>query len=49
MTAFDPAGVQAHHADRFPDRPCLMWGDNCPEFVATMFAVGRDSTGRAGS
>jgi acyl-CoA synthetase (AMP-forming)/AMP-acid ligase II len=27
MTAFNLAGTLAHHADRFPDRPCLVWGD----------------------
>jgi acyl-CoA synthetase (AMP-forming)/AMP-acid ligase II len=27
MTAFNLAAVLAHHADRFPDRPCLVWGD----------------------
>ncbi|MGH7322829.1 MAG: acyl-CoA synthetase [Candidatus Rokuibacteriota bacterium] len=26
MSAFNLAGVLAHHADRFPDRPCLVWG-----------------------
>lgn len=27
MSVFNLAGVLAHHADRFPDRPCLVWGD----------------------
>ena len=27
MTAFNLAGTLAHHADRFPERPCLVWGD----------------------
>jgi acyl-CoA synthetase (AMP-forming)/AMP-acid ligase II len=27
MSAFNLAGVLAHHADRFPERPCLEWGD----------------------
>lgn len=27
MTAFNPASVLAHHADRFPDRPCILWED----------------------
>ena len=26
MSGFNLAGVLAHHADRFPDRPCLVWG-----------------------
>ncbi len=26
MSAWSLAGVLAHHADRFPDRPCLQWG-----------------------
>lgn len=26
MSAYNFAGVLAHHADRFPDRPCLVWG-----------------------
>ena len=26
MSAFNLAGVLAHHADRYPDRPCLVWG-----------------------
>ena len=26
MSAFNLAGILAHHADRFPDRPCLVWG-----------------------
>ncbi|MBI2157483.1 MAG: long-chain fatty acid--CoA ligase [Candidatus Rokubacteria bacterium] len=25
MSAHNVAGVLAHHADRFPDRPCLVW------------------------
>ncbi len=26
MSAFNLAGTLAHHADRVPDRPCLVWG-----------------------
>ncbi len=26
MSAYNLAGILAHHADRFPDRPCLVWG-----------------------
>jgi len=27
MSAYNLAGTLAHHADRGPDRPCLVWGD----------------------
>ncbi len=27
MSVFNLAGVLAHHAERFPDRPCLVWND----------------------
>jgi acyl-CoA synthetase (AMP-forming)/AMP-acid ligase II len=27
MSAFNLASVLAHHADRYPDRPCLVWAD----------------------
>src|SRR3972149_5482400 len=27
MSAYNLASVLAHHADRFPDRPCLVWGE----------------------
>jgi acyl-CoA synthetase (AMP-forming)/AMP-acid ligase II len=27
MSVYNLAGVLAHHADRFPDRACLVWGD----------------------
>jgi fatty-acyl-CoA synthase len=27
MSAYNLAAILGHHADRFPDRPCLVWGD----------------------
>lgn len=27
MSAFNLAATLVHHADRFPDRPCLVWGE----------------------
>jgi hypothetical protein len=27
VSAFDLARVVAHHADRFPGRPCPVWGE----------------------
>ncbi len=27
MSGYNLAGVLAHHADRFPERPCLEWGE----------------------
>ena len=27
MSPYNLAGVLSHHAERFPERPCLLWGE----------------------
>jgi acyl-CoA synthetase (AMP-forming)/AMP-acid ligase II len=45
MTAFNLAGVLAHHADRFPDRPCLIWGEEVFTYGDVHARAGRLAAG----
>ncbi len=45
MSAFNLAGVLAHHADRFPDRPCLVWGDEVISYAELDRRAARTAAG----
>ncbi|OGL10143.1 MAG: fatty-acyl-CoA synthase [Candidatus Rokubacteria bacterium RIFCSPLOWO2_02_FULL_73_56] len=47
MGAFNLAAVLAHHADRFPDRACLVWGDATLTYADLAARAGRTATGLA--
>jgi acyl-CoA synthetase (AMP-forming)/AMP-acid ligase II len=47
MSAFNLAGVLAHHADRHPDRPCLVWGDEVIGYAELAARAGRTAAGLA--
>ncbi len=48
MSAFNLGGVLAHHADRHPDRPCLVWGDEVIGYGDLEARAGRTAAGLAG-
>jgi acyl-CoA synthetase (AMP-forming)/AMP-acid ligase II len=47
VSAFNLAGVLAHHADRFPERPCLVWGDEVVTYGQLAERAGRTAAGLA--
>ncbi len=47
MSAYDLAGVLAHHADRFPDRPCLVAGDTTITYAELDRRAARTAAGLA--
>ena len=47
MSAYNLAGVLAHHADRFPDRPCLVAGDTTITYAELDRRAGRTAAGLA--
>jgi len=47
MSAFNLAGILAHHADRFPDRPCLEWGDETISYAELDRRAGLAAAGLA--
>jgi acyl-CoA synthetase (AMP-forming)/AMP-acid ligase II len=47
VSAWNLAGVLAHHADRFPDRPCLLWGDAAITYAELERRAGRTAAGLA--
>jgi fatty-acyl-CoA synthase len=47
MSAYNLAGVLAHHADRFPDRPCLVWGDTTITYAELERRASRTAAGLA--
>jgi acyl-CoA synthetase (AMP-forming)/AMP-acid ligase II len=47
MSAFNLAGMLAHHADRFPDRPCLVWGDEVISYAGLETRAARTAAGLA--
>lgn len=48
MSGFNLAAVLAHHADRFPGRACLVWGDQVATYAELDARVGRRAAGLAG-
>ncbi|MDP2626719.1 MAG: long-chain fatty acid--CoA ligase [Candidatus Rokubacteria bacterium] len=48
MSAYNLAGVLAHHADRFPDRPCLVWGDETVSYAELDRRAGLTAAGLRG-
>jgi acyl-CoA synthetase (AMP-forming)/AMP-acid ligase II len=47
MTAFNLAGVLAHHADRFPDRACLIWNGDAITYADLDRRAARTAAGLA--
>ena len=47
MSVWNLAGVLAHHADRHPDRPCLVWGDETITYAELDRRAGRTAAGLA--
>jgi fatty-acyl-CoA synthase len=47
MSAHNLAGVLAHHADRFPDRPCLVWGGTTLTYAELARRASRTAAGLA--
>ncbi len=45
MSAYSLAGVLAHHADRFPDRPCLAWGQEIITYAELERRAARTAAG----
>jgi acyl-CoA synthetase (AMP-forming)/AMP-acid ligase II len=45
VSAYNLAGVLAHHADRFPDRPCLVWGQETITYGALDRQAARTAAG----
>jgi acyl-CoA synthetase (AMP-forming)/AMP-acid ligase II len=45
MSTFNLAGVLAHHADRFPERPCLVWGEEVISYADLEMRAGRTAAG----
>jgi acyl-CoA synthetase (AMP-forming)/AMP-acid ligase II len=45
MSAYNLAGVLAHHADRFPDRPCLLQGEEVITYGALEGRAARTAAG----
>jgi acyl-CoA synthetase (AMP-forming)/AMP-acid ligase II len=45
MSTFNLAGVLAHHADRFPDRACLVWGAATISYGDLHARAGRTAAG----
>jgi acyl-CoA synthetase (AMP-forming)/AMP-acid ligase II len=48
MSVFNPATVLAHHADRFPDRPCLVWAGDVIRYGELYRRVLRTAAGLHG-
>src|SRR4030067_642731 len=48
MSGLNLASVLAHHADRFPDRPCLVWDDAAITYAELDRRAARTAGGRAG-
>ena len=47
MSAFNLAATLAHHADRFPDRPCLVWGAETIRYGELHRRAGQTAAGLA--
>ena len=47
MSAYNLAAVLAHHADRFPERACLVWGDATLTYADLAARAGRTAGGLA--
>jgi acyl-CoA synthetase (AMP-forming)/AMP-acid ligase II len=47
MSAWNLASVLAHHADRFPDRACLVWGDETITYAELDRRAGATAAGLA--
>jgi acyl-CoA synthetase (AMP-forming)/AMP-acid ligase II len=45
MSGYNLAGVLAHHADRFPDRPCLIWDGEVIRYAELDRRAGRVAAG----
>ncbi|MBI4590495.1 MAG: long-chain fatty acid--CoA ligase [Candidatus Rokubacteria bacterium] len=45
MSPYNLAGVLAHHADRFPDRPCLVWEGESITYAELDRRAGRTAAG----
>lgn len=48
MSGYNLAGVLAHHADRFPDRPCLIWDGEVIRYAELDLRAGRLAAGLRG-
>ena len=47
MSGLNLASVLAHHADRFPDRPCLVWDDAAITYAELDRRAARTAAGLA--
>jgi acyl-CoA synthetase (AMP-forming)/AMP-acid ligase II len=47
VSVYNLAGVVAHHADRFPERPCLVWGTETITYAELDRRAGRTAAGLA--